>query len=100
VVSVADIARIAGCSKRTLEERFKEAGAPPPGRLAAWSLAAHAVWQMEVEGLPLKQVASQMGAGGSANLGARIRRALGAGPTTVIRDGGFPAALAMIDSKF
>lgn len=98
-VSVAEIANVTGCAKRTLEERLKSARAAPPGRLAAWSLAAHAIWGLDVQGDSLKQVAARSGVAGAADLAARIRRSVGATPARIMHEGGFLAALARIDER-
>ena len=91
-ISVEQLARACGCSRRTLECRVKREGLVGPRQIVAWSTVLHALWRVERQGWNLKRAAHA--AGFDAELfTAYVKRHLGQPPSQVLRNGGFDRAL-------
>jgi hypothetical protein len=82
---------------RTLRGRLARAGWPGLRLLIAWCRILHAVFLLDLLGLPQKQVADQLGFGSAAALNSTIKRTVGMTTGEVLERGGYPHLLDRFD---
>jgi AraC-like DNA-binding protein len=91
---VADVARYAGVSRRTLFNRFRQSGLPTVARVIHWLRLLHAAARFEAPDVTVEQVADALGFPSSSTLRHLLKR-LTAMTASSIRDaGGFGYLLA------
>lgn len=91
--------RAAGLAPRTIRDRLRRAGLPPPQRILTWSRLLHALWRLELSGRPVKAVAAELGYGGEVALRNQVKRYTGLTMGEVRAAGGFRFALALFEAE-
>ncbi|CAM4163021.1 helix-turn-helix domain-containing protein [Nocardia ninae] len=84
-LTVADLARRAGLSHRTLIRRFKATTSMTPQQWLSRERITHAQRLLETTDLPVDRIAHHCGLGTAANLRAKFRQHLGVTPTSYRR---------------
>jgi AraC-like DNA-binding protein len=91
--------RSAGLAPRTVRDRLRRAGLPPPQRIITWSRLLHALWRLELSGKPVKAVAAELGYGGEVALRNQLKRYTGRTMGEVRAAGGFRFVLALFKDE-
>ncbi|WP_280390829.1 helix-turn-helix domain-containing protein [Nocardia brasiliensis] len=99
-LTVADLARHAGLSQRTLIRRFKTATAMTPQQWLSRERITHAQRLLETTDLPIDRIAHHCGLGTAANLRAKFRQHLGVTPTSYRRTFATAAETPTRDTPF
>jgi AraC-like DNA-binding protein len=92
--SVAELARAALCSPRTLRRTLQGAGLPPPEELLAWRRLLHAVRLLD-DGRSADSVARTLDFSTGSALRKSLKRHTGLRPGELRRQGGFSALAAL-----
>jgi AraC-like DNA-binding protein len=98
--SVAGLARVAGKSVRNLQWQFQAAGLGRVHERLGQLAALHLIWQFDVKGTTLKQIAAQAGYSSAETVAAFVRHYLGARPAVLRSGGGYPNALEQVLCSF
>jgi hypothetical protein len=91
--SVDELARWSGVSERTIERRLQQAGWPAAHVALRSFMALDAVWLMTEYGWAARRVQLMRGFPHASSVTRLLARYAGTRPVTLLRDGGFPAAL-------
>lgn len=92
--SVEDAARALGVHRRTLVNRLRAAGLPPPREIVAWNRLLHATRLLDDPGRALDRIASDLGFASASSLYNMLRRYTGLAPSALRARGAFRHALA------
>jgi AraC-like DNA-binding protein len=97
---VADVARYAGVSRRTLFNRFRQSGLPTVARTIHWLRLLHAAARFEVPDVTVEQVADELGFPSSSTLRHLLKRLTAMSASDIREAGGFGYLLQRVENAF
>lgn len=91
--NVTELARTLGVHRKTLVNRLRTAGLPPPSELIGWCRVLHAARLLEDPGRPIEEIALHLDFPSGTALRNMLRRYTGLRPTVIRERGGLAHVL-------